>query len=433
MNKIGLAECCTKTQENLKAFLKAELIERGYSPIDQDGFLYAEGELPVMLTAHMDTVHHDNCTIVCTSPDGKYWMSPQGIGGDDRCGIYAIMKVAETHKVSILFTEDEETGCVGAKKYEKAIKANPESELIPKNLNYIIEIDRKNADDAVFYDCNNEDFEKFVTEDTGFKTASGSCSDISYVAPALGVAAVNFSSGYYNPHQTCEYINLEELHETIRRIKAIIDKPSEKFEYIEGRKKWSYSSYSSYGSSKYQYDDYDYGYWSRYDNKEPEENFAFEDFAHDNGLWADDLICKMDEMSTFWIYILHKESDDKDYIYKPEKTDKGKFFIDADFEVYEYDPTLKVMVSSGFTVVGRKYTDEGKEQEPYFSTYSASMYYVCPNDLYEEFFDFYMENADYYAIYENDTDDDVPPADISADDDIEKKDEMEEDILKLYN
>jgi len=434
MNKISLAECCTKTQEKLKAFLKAELIERGYSPIDQDGFLFAEGELPVMLTAHMDTVHHDNCTIVCTSPDGKYWMSPQGIGGDDRCGIFAIMKIIETHKCSVLFTEDEETGCVGAKKYADFAKKNPDkTEYVPKNLNYIIEIDRKNADDAVFYSCDNPDFEKFVTEDTGFKTAHGSCSDISYVAPALGVAAVNFSSGYYNPHQISEYINLAELNENIRRIKAIIDKPSEKFEYIE--KKTVYSSYSGgYYGKKHNYDDYDYYNYFRgygYDCGIPEDNFALEDFLLDSGaaFTTEDLRESMNQMSSSWTYKIHDEAKNEIFEYTPE--DDSKFYHNEKFEVFEYDPNLKVCIACGCKILSRRFKTGNTSCEPWFASYSAESYYVIPPELYSDFYNYYMENAEYYAMFDEEPIDDTP--ELPVDDDIQKKDEMEEDILKLYN
>lgn len=428
MNKISLAECCMKTQEKLKAFLKAELIERGYSPIDQDGFLFAQGELPVMLTAHMDTVHHDNCTIICTSPDGKYWMSPQGIGGDDRCGIFAIMKIIETHKCSVLFTEDEEVGCVGAKKYTDFIKKNPDrTEYVPNPLNYIIEIDRKNADDAVFYSCDNPDFEKFVTEGTGFKTADGSCSDISYVAPALGVAAVNFSSGYYNPHQISEYINLAELNENIRRIKAIIDKPCEKFEYIEKKFKYLYNS-DNYRSR------YGYDYYGGYGGSGiPKDNYALEDFIMDCGVnyTTANLIEMVNSMSLSWVYTIYDNTKGEKFTFEPKKEDENKFYYNEDFEIFEYDKNLDVLVACGCEIVSRRFKTATAECSPYFPLYAAEYFYACPSDLYSDFYNYYMENADYYQMFNEEYEE--IESDIPVDDDIQKKDEMEDDILKLYN
>lgn len=221
-------EICKLSQNKLKARLENELTELGYSPLNEDGYLYAEGEVPVLLLAHMDTVHHDNCTIVCTSEDGNYVMSPQGIGGDDRCGIFMVLEIIKEYKCSVLFTEDEEKGCVGAHKFvnDKVVPTVP--------INYLLEFDRKNKNDAVFYSCDNKDFEAFITdEEIGFKTAYGSCSDISSVAPYLKTAAVNLSCGYYNAHTEHEYVKMSEMLHNIERAKLIIAKECEHFEYVE--------------------------------------------------------------------------------------------------------------------------------------------------------------------------------------------------------
>lgn len=217
-------------QMELKAALSKELTDRGYENIQsQDGFLYAPGTVPVLMVAHMDRIHTYDVDSLCRSSDGVF-MSPQGIGGDDRCGVYALLQVAKNFRVHLLFTEDEEKGCIGAKKFIKA-------GIIPI-VNYIIEVDRKGVDDAVFYQCDNPDFTKFIV-DHGFKEEYGSCSDISDIAPFLGVAAVNLSSGYYNPHQISEYIVLEDLAKTISRIMTILkDDVLTKYKYI--KKAYSY-------------------------------------------------------------------------------------------------------------------------------------------------------------------------------------------------
>lgn len=44
-------------QMELKKRLKAELKSRGYHITDKPGYLYAGGTIPVLLVAHMDTVH----------------------------------------------------------------------------------------------------------------------------------------------------------------------------------------------------------------------------------------------------------------------------------------------------------------------------------------------------------------------------------------
>ena len=46
-------------QRELKESLKGELTEQGYLPISQKGFLYAQGDVPVLLVAHMDNGKED--------------------------------------------------------------------------------------------------------------------------------------------------------------------------------------------------------------------------------------------------------------------------------------------------------------------------------------------------------------------------------------
>ena len=74
------------TQRELKEHLVQQLRTHDYEPVRKSGFLYAEGTVPVLLVAHLDTVHTHRPDIICCSEDGRYLMSPYGIGGDDRAG-----------------------------------------------------------------------------------------------------------------------------------------------------------------------------------------------------------------------------------------------------------------------------------------------------------------------------------------------------------
>ena len=107
-------------QAELKKALREELLEMGYTPIFRKGFLYAPGELPVLLVAHLDTVHCEPPSIICYSKDGRYIMSPQGIGGDDRAGVYMILQILRRVNCHVLFCEDEESGGHGAKAFTKS-------------------------------------------------------------------------------------------------------------------------------------------------------------------------------------------------------------------------------------------------------------------------------------------------------------------------
>ncbi len=212
------------TQKELKQQVKLELEEENYKPISKKGFLYAEGELPVLLVAHLDTVHKTPVRHICYSTDGQLMMSPEGIGGDDRCGVYMILEIIKAARCHVLFCEDEEIGCQGARAFANS-KIQPE-------VNYIVEMDRRGANDAVFYQCANPDFADFVCG-FDFEIARGSFSDICAIAPRLGVAAVNISAGYYNEHSRHEQIDLLAMKNNIQRITEMVQTPSERFDYME--------------------------------------------------------------------------------------------------------------------------------------------------------------------------------------------------------
>ena len=215
-------------QHALKDYLEHHLLDLGYEPINEDGYLYAKGEIPVLLVAHLDTVHHEKADIICFSEDMRYVCSPQGIGGDDRCGVYMIMQIIRDLKCHVLFCEDEETGGQGARKFTK-------SKLHPK-VNFIVEMDRRGNNDAVFYGCYNPEFTEFVLS-FGFEEKSGSFSDISIVAPHLKTAAVNISAVYYNEHRLYEYVDMLAVENNIRRISQMVSTDTEHFAYMKGKKK----------------------------------------------------------------------------------------------------------------------------------------------------------------------------------------------------
>ncbi len=245
------------TQYELKAFLYKTLTEYGYAPVWADGYLYAQGNIPVMLLSHMDTVHKEPVREFYVSNNGNI-TSPQGIGGDDRCGVYALYTAIVKSSVTgsrpyILFTEDEEIGGIGASKFVSDLYAYSDIDV-----NFLIELDRKGSKDSVYYECDNVDFEVFINN-YGFESDYGSFSDISVVAPALGVAAVNLSCGYYNAHTTKEIINLYDLNNSIAKLDRIIDDTASgntvKYEYIEAV---YYSSKTKKYSPAWYFEDDDY-------------------------------------------------------------------------------------------------------------------------------------------------------------------------------
>ena len=242
-----LKKILNMTQKELKKYLESRLRSYGYNVSKGDGWLYKAGTFPILLVAHMDTVHKRKPGRIVIN--GDVWSSPNGIGGDDRCGVFMIMEIIKKYDCHVLFVEDEEIGCIGSGKFTDTDLC----QSLKGKFKYLIELDRRGKNDAVFYDLDNIEFENFITEKY-WKTEIGSCSDICYLAPELDCAAVNLSCGYYNEHHLDETINVAEMERNIREVELLLARSDniEKFDWkeIEWKSKWNY---------KY---DYDWGYYS---------------------------------------------------------------------------------------------------------------------------------------------------------------------------
>ena len=287
MNK-EFEKLCRMSQKQLKNHVKQRLQSANREVITEDGYVFAKGTFPVLLVAHLDTVHKKLPRIIEYDLTQDIISSPNGIGGDDRCGVYMIFKILKKFNCSVLFCEDEEIGCEGSRKFA-------DSELARElDFNYIIEFDRAHANDAVFYQCANSDFEKFITKEF-YKTAYGSFTDICEVAPAIGCAAVNLSCGYYAAHTTSEYVVLSEMEKSIEAACAILARTTEndKFEYIE--KTYQYSKYYNYVNSY----PYSYSYKDEEDDIDDLfcEKYYIIEYTDNNGItkWFDTIAYSREE------------------------------------------------------------------------------------------------------------------------------------------
>lgn len=175
-------------------------------------FVYATGDIPILLVSHLDTVLYEPPKTLYTTKDRNIIMGKKGLGADDRAGIFAILKILKAGlRPSVLLTTGEEIGGLGAMSF---VKEFPEP---PVPTKYVIEIDRRGVGQAVFYECGNAKFMSYV-ESFGFKTHRGIFSDISFICPHWDVAGVNLSAGYYNEHTEYERLNVSDLFYTIERV-----------------------------------------------------------------------------------------------------------------------------------------------------------------------------------------------------------------------
>lgn len=243
---MDIRELLVKSQPELKNYVYEYLEKVGYKEIyNTDQYVYAEGEIPVLLIAHLDTVHKTLPDTILFDKKQQMLWSPQGIGGDDRCGVYAILKILQNFKPYVLFPTDEEIGGIGTTAFVQDFDSIP--------VNFMIEIDRRGAGQSVYYQCGNEIFKSLINS-LGFEENYGSFSDISILSPAFDIASVNLSAGYYNEHTKQEYIKLNDLRYTITRIEAILRAMQDE----ENQKDLKFDYQEKIRFYNYQYDDYSY-------------------------------------------------------------------------------------------------------------------------------------------------------------------------------
>ena len=281
---------CKMSAKKLKQYL-CKKVKEFYDKKDiiaGNGYLYCRGSVPVLLTAHMDTVHkelikdfYEDVKIDMKGNVTHTISSPQGIGGDDRCGIYAILQILETGYLPyVLFCEDEEIGGVGSEKF-----CNTEYIEELETMKFLLELDRANANDLVFYSNGNQEWKNWIKEKTNWTESWGTFSDICNLSPICGVSSVNLSCGYYKQHTLQEYVIIEEMLEMIEVVKHLLD-VSDKvntFEYVAQR---STNRYYNYGYNYYGFDnsnsisfdddDDDYYYTSYYKSAAKEKEYWYD-------------------------------------------------------------------------------------------------------------------------------------------------------------
>ena len=208
------------TIDELGDSLYVHLKSLGYENIEYtDDYILAEGDISILLIAHIDTVFNTEPSMDDFLYDNKkkiLW-SPYGSGFDDRAGVYAILKILDAgYRPSILFTTGEEMGGVGS---TMLISKHPTPPIYAK---FMIQLDRANRNDSVYYSCGNKNFEKMINS-YGFKTAQGTFTDISIIGPEWDIAAVNLSIGYVDEHTFSERLYTDWCDATIEKVMDILD------------------------------------------------------------------------------------------------------------------------------------------------------------------------------------------------------------------
>ena len=208
------------------------------------------------VVAHTDTVHELDTIIIHeeTLPNDQGELKeslkayndlgqPTGIGGDDKCGVYACLELLkELPNVKAAFFVSEETGCHGSK--------NADSEFFD-NVGYAIQFDAPgnwmvseylmgvqmfNRNDEFFKTCDEVLTESFEGRN---KYESHPYTDLMSLRQKFDFSCINFAIGYYRYHTKHEYVVVEDVYNGIDAGKKIIEKLGYKKYHLEqGKSKY---------------------------------------------------------------------------------------------------------------------------------------------------------------------------------------------------
>lgn len=239
----------TKTYKEglMVEFLVKYLTRNGYEHyLDKMGNIYVtkqtdEVEFFPCVVAHTDTVHHiDTINVMeemlenqqgILKPSLKAYNdkgNPTGIGGDDKCGVYACLELLkELPNLKVAFFVSEETGCHGSR------NADPN---FFDNVGYAIQFDAPGNHMVTEYSMGVQMFDskgefKKTCNEVLTETFEGRhlfqshpYTDVYALKQSFDFSCINFSIGYYNYHTPHEYVVVEDVYSGIETGKKMIEK-----------------------------------------------------------------------------------------------------------------------------------------------------------------------------------------------------------------
>ena len=183
------------------------------------------------VVSHTDTVHKlDTINVVqeyLPNSQGEIKLSlkaynnmdePTGIGGDDKCGVFACLSLLEIlPNLKVAFFVSEEIGCVGSLKADKTFF---------DNVGYAIQFDAPEnwmvtqfCYGQTLFDDEGEFFQKcephFKEYMPNFVLESHPYTDVYSLRKLFDFSCINFSCGYYQYHTQNEYVVVEDLYNSI--------------------------------------------------------------------------------------------------------------------------------------------------------------------------------------------------------------------------
>jgi putative aminopeptidase FrvX len=166
--------------------------------------------------------------------------NPTGIGGDDKAGVYACLKLlTELPYLKAAFFVSEETGCHGSKVAD---------ENFFSNVGYVIQFDApenwmitEKCFGQMLFDRNSDFFSsvnKVLTEGMppqDLEYMVHPYTDVWALRSRFDFSCINFSIGYYNYHTANEYVVVEDVMNGIKMGKQIIESLGYNLHYKEAK------------------------------------------------------------------------------------------------------------------------------------------------------------------------------------------------------
>lgn len=181
------------------------------------------------VVSHMDTVHKFVPNFeICQDIDNKdllFAVSGEqrvGIGGDDKCGIFACLYLLKViPQIKVVFFSREEDGCRGSRGINKSFF---------DDCSYLIQLDRRGKRDFIQTYWNKKTVSHEFSSEIGlikkkykYKNQTGTVTDVMKLWDSkVGVSCVNLSCGYYEPHSNNEYISITDLWYSIKFTEEIL-------------------------------------------------------------------------------------------------------------------------------------------------------------------------------------------------------------------
>lgn len=187
------------------------------------------------VTAHMDTVHKKHIKyieenkklplkLVKTNNKVKVYCNKFGVGGDNKCGIsIALFLLQKVPKLKVTFFSNEELGMKGSNNLNKNFF---------NDIGYVISFDSPEGNRAacscnqirLFSDSFYVNKIKKICDAYGFTNFFNEpFTDIINIKKYINVECMIFGSGYYLPHSDYEFVILNDVKNSAKFGKALIE------------------------------------------------------------------------------------------------------------------------------------------------------------------------------------------------------------------